>query len=136
LAPFIDEQINELRYLRDYLHVGGARNNDFQEYKSAAFKIVNQCVAAVTTTTPLPAATIPRSEYPKEVPINSVDSRFRFSLGSDRGKTVAVQLAPAIYSERGSSPDLGTLDDYSSYYGLCFDVKQYAKVHPGGYSCW
>jgi serine/threonine protein kinase/GAF domain-containing protein len=133
----IEGQIKEMRYLRDYLHVGGTRNNDFQEYKSTGHEIINQCLAAVTTTNaPLPAATIPKSEYPKEVSINSVNSRFRSSLGGDRGKTVAVQLAPGIYSERGSSPDLGTLEDYSSYYGLCFDVKQYAKVHPGGYSCW
>jgi serine/threonine protein kinase len=133
----IEGQIKEMRYLRDYLHVGGERNNDFQEYKSTGHEIINQCLAAVnTTTTPLSAATIPKSEYPKEVSINSVDSRFRLSLGGDRGKTEAVQLAPGIYAERGSSPDLGTLEDYSSYYGLCFDVKQYAKVHPGGYSCW
>jgi serine/threonine protein kinase len=133
----IEGQIKEMRYLRDYLHVGGTRNNDFQEYKSTGHEIINQCAAAVpTTTTPLPAATIPKSEYPKEVPINSVDSRFRLSLGGDRGKTMVVQLAPGIYSERASSPNLGTLGDYSSYYGLCFDVKQYAKVHPGGYSCW
>jgi hypothetical protein len=133
----IEGQIKEMRYLRDYLHVGGTRNNDFQEYKSTGHEIINQCLAAViTTTTPLPAAAIPKSAYPKEVPINSVDSRFRTFLGGDRGKTVAVQLAPGIYSERGSSPDLGTLENYSSYVGLCFDAKRYSQVHPGGYTCW
>ncbi|HZA16608.1 MAG TPA: hypothetical protein VE645_06900 [Pseudonocardiaceae bacterium] len=77
-----------------------------------------------------------KPEYPKEVPIDSLDSRFRTWLGSDRGKTVAVQLAPGVYAERGSSPDLGTLDDYSLYVGWCTDVKRYADVHPGGYTCW
>lgn len=78
----------------------------------------------------------PKPEYPKEVPIDSLDSRFRTWLGSDRSKTVAVQLAPGVYAERGSSPDLGTLDDYSLYVGWCTDVKRYADVRPGGYTCW
>lgn len=30
---YIDDQIEEMRYLRDYLHVGGARSSDFREYK-------------------------------------------------------------------------------------------------------
>jgi hypothetical protein len=33
LATHINKQIEEMRYLRDYLHVGGTRNNDFGEYK-------------------------------------------------------------------------------------------------------
>jgi hypothetical protein len=78
----------------------------------------------------------PKPEYPKEVSINSLTSRFRTWLGSDRGKTVAVQLAPGVYAERGSSSDLGTLDDYSLYVGWCTDVKRYADVYPGGYTCW
>lgn len=78
----------------------------------------------------------PKPEYPKEVPIDSLDSRFRTWLGSDRGKTVAVQLASGVYAERGSSPDLGTLDDYTLYVGWCTDVKRYADVRPGGYTCW
>lgn len=72
----------------------------------------------------------PKPEYPKEVPIDSLDSRFRTWLGSDRGKTVAVQLAPGVYAERGSSSDLGTLDDYSLYVGWCSDVKRYTECTP------
>jgi hypothetical protein len=88
--------------------------------------------AAMITATPHP-----NSEYPKEVPISSLDSRFRYSLGANSGKTVAVELAPGIYSERSNnSPDLGTLEDYSSYVGLCVDVNRYSKLHPGGSSCW
>ncbi|MCA1706230.1 MAG: hypothetical protein LC808_24385 [Actinobacteria bacterium] len=49
---------------------------------------------------------------------------------------MAVQLAPGVYAERGSSSDLGTLDDYSLYVGWCSDVKRYTDVHPGGYTCW
>lgn len=74
--------------------------------------------------------------YPKEVLISSLDSRFRSWLGGARGKKIAVQLALGVYSERGSSPDLGTLEDYNSYVGLCSDVKRYSQVHPGGYVCW
>ena len=43
---------------------------------------------------------------------------------------MAVQLAPGVYAERGSSSDLGTLDDYSLYVGWCTDVKRYADVYP------
>jgi len=78
----------------------------------------------------------PPSEYPKEVPIKSIDRRIASWLGSDRGKTVAVQLAPGVYAERGSYPDLGTLEDYTAYAGLCADVKRYSQKHPGGYTCW
>lgn len=83
-----------------------------------------------------PGSYTPKSEYPKEVPINSLDSRFRTWLGSDRGKTVAVHLAPGVYTERSTSGDLGTLDDYSSYVGLCVDVNRYRQLHPGGGPCW
>jgi hypothetical protein len=96
------------------------------------------CVAS-TTSTPSPSASpssTQRSEYPKEVPISSLDERFHLSLGADRGKTVAVQLAPGVYTERSTSGDLGTLEDYSAYVGLCVDVKRYAELHPGGYTCW
>lgn len=85
---------------------------------------------------PLAITTAPKSEYPKEVSLSSVDNRFRTWLGSDRGKTVAVQLAPGVYTERSTSGDLGTLEDYSAYVGLCVDVKRYAELHPGGYTCW
>jgi hypothetical protein len=85
-----------------------------------------------------PPAAVPQatSEYPKEVPIKSIDRRIASSLGAERGKTVAVQLAPGVYAERGSYADLETLDDYTSYAGLCADVKRYSQTHPGGYSCW
>ena len=94
---------------------------------------------AATTSTPPPSAnpsSTQRSEYPKEVPISSLDERFHLSLGADRGKTVAVQLAPGVYAERNTSGDLGTLDDYRSYVGLCVDGQRYAEEHPGGYGCW
>jgi hypothetical protein len=84
---------------------------------------------------PVPEVT-PRSEYPKEVPIKSIDRRIASWLGAERGKTVAVQLAPGVYAERGSYSDLGTLDDYTSYAGLCADVKRYHQTHTGGYTCW
>jgi hypothetical protein len=35
-----------------------------------------------------------------------------------------------------TSGKLATLDDYSAYVGLCVDVKRYARLHPGGYTCW
>lgn len=92
-----------------------------------------------TTSTPPPSAnpsSTQRSEYPKEVPISSLDERFHLSLGADRGKTVAVQLAPGVYAEQSTSGDLGTLHDYRSYVGLCVDVQRYAEEHPGGYGCW
>lgn len=83
----------------------------------------------------LAACTDPPPEYPKLVPINSLDERFRPDLGADRGKTDAVQLAPGVYAERGSE-ELGDLDDYHSYVGLCVDVQRYDEDHPGGYGCW
>jgi hypothetical protein len=93
------------------------------------------CAASTTGNDPSPTTT-PKPEYPKEVPISSLDNRFALWLGSEQGKTVAVQLAPGVYAERGLSPDLGTLEDYTSYVGLCADVNRYFKVHPGGHACW
>jgi hypothetical protein len=79
----------------------------------------------------------PQPEYPpKEVPINSLDRRCQPALGSEQGRTVAAQLAPGVYAERGSSPELGTLEDYSTYVSLCVDVNRYFTVHPGGHICW
>lgn len=100
--------------------------------------------STVTITVPVPTpsasstptATTEKSEYPKEVPISSLDERFQYALGVERGQTVAVQLAPGVYAERGSLPSLGDLDDYSAYVGLCSDVIRYAELHPGGYTCY
>jgi hypothetical protein len=82
------------------------------------------------------AQVVPRSEYPREVPINSIDDRVASWVGGARGKAVAVQLAPGVWAEHGSSLDLGTVDDYPSYAGFCADVKRYSQTHPGGYACW
>jgi len=82
------------------------------------------------------AQVVPRSEYPKEVPINSIDDRVASWVGAARGNAVAVQLAPGVWAEHGSSLDLGTVDDYPSYAGFCADVKRYSQTHPGGYACW
>ena len=41
-----------------------------------------------------------------------------------------MQLAPGVYAERGSG-ELGDLDDYGSYVGLCVDVQRYDEDHPG-----
>jgi hypothetical protein len=90
-----------------------------------------------TTTTTLPpttTTTVP-PEWPKEVPMASIDSRFQFFLGAESGKTVAVELAPGVYAERGVGP-LGTREDYAGYVGLCADVQQYSAVYPGGHTCW
>lgn len=56
-------------------------------------------------------------------------------MGAERGKTVAAQLAPGVYAER-ATPELSTLDDYTSYLGLCPAVNRYFRVHPGGNDCW
>lgn len=73
------------------------------------------------------------SAYPKLVDADSVDSRF--TAGSDDLDSL-VQLAPGVYAEPPASGELGELDDYSAYLGLCADVKRYAEEHPGGYTCW
>jgi len=85
------------------------------------------------TATPKP---VPSGVYPKEIPIAGLDQRIAYWLGAEHGKKVAVQLAPGVYAERGVSPDLGALDDYGDYAGLCPDVKRYYADHPGGYACW
>lgn len=91
----------------------------------------------VTATAPQPTAepdtstvtTTSTNPYPKLVDADSVDSR----LTAYSELESLVQLAPGVYAE---PPASGELDDYSSYLGLCVDVKRYAEVHPGGYTCW
>ncbi len=74
LVLFIGEQIEMLRYLRAYLHVGGARNTDFREYKSAGLEIVDQCAAAVTTTTSLSTPTMSAAQAAPTGPVTSFGS--------------------------------------------------------------
>lgn len=74
----------------------------------------------------------PAGEYPKFVDAKSVDPRFTQYSKLDR----LVQLAPGVYAEPSASGELGTLEDYSSYLGLCVDVKRYSREHPGGNTCW
>lgn len=94
----------------------------------------------VTVTSPPAGHSKPRSvtetatsSYPKLVDADSVDSRF--TAGSDDLDSL-VQLAPGVYAEPPASGELGELDDYSAYLGLCADAERYAKEHPGGYTCW
>jgi hypothetical protein len=94
----IEGQVKEMRYLRDYLHVGGERNNDFQEYKSTASEIINQCVAAVVpTTTPLPAAAIPTAQPEPTGPVTS------FGAGT---YVVRTDIAPGTYRSAGPAGGL------------------------------
>jgi hypothetical protein len=100
----------------------------------AACATSTSTITTTTTTLPPTTTTVP-PEYPKEVPMAAIDPRFAASLGQDQGKATAVLLTPGVYAERGAGA-LGTLDDYAGYVGACADVKQYAALHPGGYSCW
>jgi hypothetical protein len=93
----IEGQIKEMRYLRDYLHVGGERNNDFQEYKSTASEIINQCVAAVVPTTPLPSPTIPAIQPAPTGPVTS------FTSGT---YVVGTDIVAGTYKTTGSTSSL------------------------------
>ena len=90
------------------IDAGGAQQTRHRTttYASASSRpTLNQLAMALAPA----VATVRADLYPKEVQISSVDSRFRSWLGGARGRKIAVQLAPGVYSERGSSPDLGTL---------------------------
>jgi hypothetical protein len=98
LVPPIEGQIKEMRYLRDYLHVGGERNNDFREYKSTGHEIINQCLAAVTTTTtPLPPAAIPAAQPEPTGPVTS------FGAGT---YVVRTDIVPGTYRSAGPAGGL------------------------------
>jgi hypothetical protein len=84
------------------------------------------------TVTATPAK--PVGEYPKFVDAKSVDRRFT----AYTKLTKLVQLAPGVYAEPSATGELGTLEDYTTYFGLCVDTKRYSREHPGtgGGTCW
>lgn len=92
LVSHINKQIEEMRYLRDYLHVGGTRNNDFQEYKASGIEIINQCVAAVPSTTPSSTPSIPAAQPAPSGPVTS------FGAGT---YVVGTDIVPGIYKSAG-----------------------------------
>jgi hypothetical protein len=93
--------------------------------------------AFATTTTVAPTTTAP-PEFPKEVPIDSIeDSRVRNRAQEFAGgNTTVVELAPGVYADKGHAP-LGPASQYSSFYGLCADTSAYRSAgHSGGGECW
>jgi predicted small lipoprotein YifL len=98
--------------------------------------------STVTQTVTAPALTItqtvtiipakPAGEFPKFVDAKSVDWRFTAYIKSPR----LVQLAPGVYAEPPASGEIGTLDDYTSYFGLCVDTNRYRQAHGGAGTCW
>jgi hypothetical protein len=92
LVSHINKQIEEMRYLRDYLHVGGARNNDFQEYKASGLEIINRCVAAVSSTTPPSTPAIPAAQPAPTGPVTS------FGAGT---YVVGPDIIPGTYKTAG-----------------------------------
>ncbi|GGU59504.1 hypothetical protein [Lentzea flava] len=83
-------------------------------------------------TTTLPVTTTASSEYPRLVDAAQIDPRFTYysKLPS------LVQLAPGVYAEPPADGNLGSVEDYSSYLGLCVDVNRQAEKYPGGSTCW
>lgn len=74
----------------------------------------------------------PAGEYPREVPLASLDPRIQIQLAPEPGAEptgVVVQLAPGVYAPRGEGA-LGTdVDDYTSIAGWCSDVNRWVETH-------
>lgn len=104
------------------LIAAGCGGDDDDAQSSAPTTTVTETV----TVTAEPAA--PTGQDPKEVPLTAVPEKYWLELGEDRGKTVAVELAPGVWAERGEGA-LGELDDYTHVVGSCADVNQYVDVH-------
>jgi hypothetical protein len=78
------------------------------------------------------------SEYPREVPISSIrDARIRnWATLSDPTVRTIVEVASGVYANRGKGA-LGSVDDYTSTFGLCADWNRFRREHPDvGGSCW
>jgi hypothetical protein len=100
LVPFISTELETMKGLRRYLLVGAGVTwqPDFREYKSAASEIINQCLAAVTTTTtPLPAAAIPAAQPEPTGPVTS------FGAGT---YVVRTDIVPGTYRSAGPAGGL------------------------------
>jgi hypothetical protein len=79
---------------------------------------------------PQPAA--PVGEFPKIVSRNEIDPRY---VTYDDAAEF-VMLAPGVYAEIPADGVLGTLSDYSSYFGECTAIHRYSEQYPGGSTCW
>lgn len=85
---------------------------------------------SITFTKPAPSTS--SGEYPKYVKRSEVDYRYTHFMQGDR----FVMLAPGVYAEAPPDGQLGTLDDYTSFFGSCTAIKRYSQLHPGGNTCW
>lgn len=92
---------------------------------------VTETVTAVAEPVDTPS-TAPTGEYPKVVSRTDIDERY---VAYNDAPTF-VMLAPGVYADMPADGVLGTLADYSSYFGECTAINRYSELYPGGSTRW